>query len=169
MSFFNNQNYVTYMKSGLLIFIVSLLMACGNRLNPMEYNEQIVKMHENTWLYLQSQQELLYKYEDTSREQAKIIIDSMNLKYASITNQLDSINYPCDAEGFHMATVAFYRYMKDSILPMFGKMLEYEPQSQQWYEAWGEIDEALNTRASQLENNMIVEQAKFTKKVSIMY
>lgn len=157
------------MKTGLLIFIVSLLIACGNKMNPMDYNEQIVRMHENTWLYLQSKQEQLYKYDDTSQEQAKIIIDSMNLKYAYITNLLDSIDYPCDAEGFHTATIVFYRYMKDSVLPMFSKTLEYEPQSRQWYEAWGKIDEALNTRASQLENNMIVEQAKFTKKVSIMY
>lgn len=157
------------MKTGLLILIISFLIACGNRLNPMEYNEQIVRVHENTWLYLQSKQEQLYKYEDILQEQAKLIIDSMNFKYSSITNLLDSINYPCDAKGFHMATVAFYRYMRDSILPMFSKTLDYEPQSQQWYEVWSEIDEALNTRASQLENNMIVEQAKFTKKVSVIY
>lgn len=145
-------------KISLFALLVLGSISCCGRMNPMEYNEQIVKMHENAWQFLEYKQEELYADRDSTHQNA-----------TSIINVLDSVRYPREAAEFHQVTIVFYKYIKDSILNLYADIPKYQPESKQWYEAWGKIEYALDTKASQLENNMISEQIKFAEKVSIMY
>lgn len=145
-------------KISLFALLVLGSISCCGRMNPMEYNEQIVKMHENAWQFLEYKQEELYADRDSTHQNA-----------TSIINVLDSVRYPREAAEFHQVTIVFYKYIKDSILNLYADIPKYQPESKQWYEAWGKIEYALDTKASQLENNMIAEQIKFAEKVSIMY
>lgn len=145
-------------KISLFALLVLGSISCCSRMNPMEYNEQIVEMHENAWQFLEYKQEELYADRDSTHQNA-----------TSIINVLDSVRYPREATEFHQVTIIFYKYIKDSILNLYADIPKYQPESKQWYEAWGRIEYALDTKASQLENNMIAEQIKFAEKVSIMY
>ena len=145
-------------KISLFALLVLGSISCCSRMNPMEYNEQIVEMHENAWQFLEYKQEELYADRDSTHQNA-----------TSIINVLDSVRYPREATEFHQVTIVFYKYIKDSILNLYADIPKYQPESKQWYEAWGRIEYALDTKASQLENNMIAEQIKFAEKVSIMY
>lgn len=145
-------------KISLFALLVLGSISCCSRMNPMEYNEQIVKMHENAWQFFEYKQEELYADRDSTHQNA-----------TSIINVLDSVRYPREAAEFHQVTIIFYKYIKDSILNLYADIPKYQPESKQWYEAWGKIEYALDTKASQLENNMIAEQIKFAEKVSIMY
>lgn len=156
-------------KISLFALLVLGSISCCSRMNPMEYNEQIVKMHENAWQFLEYKQEELYVDRDSTHQNATSIINSLYQKYDSIINVLDSVRYPREAAEFHQVTIVFYKYIKDSILNLYADIPKYQPESKQWYEAWGKIEYALDTKASQLENNMIAEQIKFAEKVSIMY
>ena len=145
-------------KISLFALLVLGSISCCSRMNPMEYNEQIVEMHENAWQFFEYKQEELYADRDSTHQNA-----------TSIINVLDSVRYPREAAEFHQVTIIFYKYIKDSILNLYADIPKYQPESKQWYEAWGKIEYALDTKASQLENNMIAEQIKFAEKVSIMY
>ena len=144
-------------KISLFALLVLGSISCCGRMNPMEYNEQIVKMHENAWQFLEYKQEELYADRDSTHQNATSIINSLYQKYDSIINVLDSVRYPREAAEFHQVTIVFYKYIKDSILNLYADIPKYQPESKQWYEAWGKIEYALDTKASQLENNMIAE------------
>ena len=44
-------------KISLFALLVLGSISCCSRMNPMEYNEQIVEMHENAWQFLEYKQE----------------------------------------------------------------------------------------------------------------
>lgn len=151
----------------LLLGAISMMLAC-DRLSPMEYNEKIVSLHDGSWRYLSGKYSQLYSVE-IDGEQSKAVIDSMNMNFENILHTLDSIKYPCQAADFHRVTVRFFEFVKDSVVPLYEATLGYEPESSQWYDAWGRVDYVLNGRVSQLENDIISEQTKFAKKISISY
>ena len=51
-------------KISLFALLVLGSISCCSRMNPMEYNEQIVEMHENAWQFLEYKQEELYADRD---------------------------------------------------------------------------------------------------------
>lgn len=156
------------LRIALFIGATAMFLVACDRLSPMEYNEKIVNLHENSWHYLSDKYAVLYN-EKNDLEQSRATIDSMNATFNDILNDLDTTKYPCKAADFHYSTVRFFKFVKDSVLPLYEATLKYDFESREWYEAWGRVDYALNERVSQLENDIISEQAKFVKKISISY
>ncbi|GHV55872.1 hypothetical protein FACS1894182_01170 [Bacteroidia bacterium] len=135
-------------------------------MSPSVYNEAIVKLHDNSFNYLNEKQEQIFDYENTSKEQATQIIDSLGIKFDEYVKYLDKIQYPDKAADWHKSTTQLITYVKDSIIPLYSETLKFEPESKDWYSLWKEVDKRTNGRANQLENQMIKEQEKFARAVN---
>lgn len=151
----------------LLIFVSTLMVlnSCGGKMSPEVYNESIVNMHSQSWDYLNPRMEQIFDDQNTSKEQAAIIIDSLNTRYDFYIKRLSEMNYPEQAEAMHQATTKLFVFVKDSVISLYSETLKYEPKSDEWLSVWNEIDNRMNGRANQLEDQMIEEQSKFAKTV----
>jgi hypothetical protein len=150
-------------KSFMLILATAMVMlsSCGGKMSPYAYNEAIVGMHSKSWDYLNTRMEQIFDHENTSKEQAQLIIDSLNLKFDGYIKRLSEMNYPDGAEDFHKAATTLFVYVKDSVIPLYGETLNFEAESKDWYKVWNEIDKRLKGRADRLEDVMMREQQKF--------
>jgi hypothetical protein len=142
-----------------------LLGGCSDKMSPRAYNEKIVRIHTESFDYLNPKMEDIYDYENTSKEQATQIIDSLNIKFDGFLKELGEIKYPDKAADLHKVTTQLLTFVKDSFIILYGETLNFEPESQQWYYVWNEIDRRLKERDDQLESQMILEQEKFAKLV----
>lgn len=145
----------------ILATAIVALGSCSGKMSSTKYNEAIVQMHTESWDYLNEKMELIYDYETTPAEDAKALVDSLNAWYDGCLTRLGEMQYPSAAADWHQSTTHLFTYVKDSVLPLFSETLNYEPESEKWYEVWTEIDDRLKVRADELEDQMIEEQGKF--------
>jgi len=149
----------------ILATVMVVLGGCGGKMSPRVYNEAIVQMHTKSWEYLNPRMEQIYDYKNTSNEKAKLIIDSLNIKYDGYIKHLNEMKYPDAAANWHKATTQLFAYVKDSVIPLYSETLNYKPESQDWYKVWNEIDRRLKGRGSDIEDQIIKEQEIFAAAV----
>jgi hypothetical protein len=147
---------------------MAVLSSCGGKMSPYSYNEKIVAMHIKASDFLNKRMETIFEHE-ISKEIALKVVDSLKTSYDGYINELKSLKIPDAATDWNNVTIQLYEYLKDNVIPLFGESLSFEPESDEWYNVWNEIDSRLNGKASQIEDEMIREQEKFAAAVDIKF
>jgi hypothetical protein len=157
------------MKNYFLILAAAalILSSCSGKMSAVAYNAELVQIQSEAWDYLSERTELIYDYENTSSEDAKALIDSINAKYDGYINRLSEMKYPDAAADLNKVAIQLYSYVKDSIIPLCSETLNYPPEGEEWYKVWNEIDDRLKGRADEIEDQMIEEQEKFAAAVGM--
>jgi hypothetical protein len=150
-------------KYCLLVLVAAriVLSGCSGKMSPHTYNRAILQMHAESWEYLSLVMEQIYNCENMSKEDAKLLIDSLDIKYDGYIARLRQMKYPDAAADWRQAATHFFVYLKDSVIPLCGEALTHEPGDDEWYEVWNKIDCRLQERASNLESLMITKQEEF--------
>lgn len=148
----------------LCLAAMTLLCSCGGKMSSYAYNEKIVRMHANAWDYLNPRMEKIFEHE-ISKEEALLIVDSLNVKYDGYINELKSLNIPDGAEEWNNVCIELFEYVKDNVIPLYSESLNFKPESKEWYKVWKEVDKRIE-KASKLEDKMMREQVKFAAKTN---
>jgi hypothetical protein len=153
-------------KSVLVLTTVMVLFgSCSDKMSPETYNERVVKLHAESFNYLHPRMEQIFDFQNTSKEQATQIVDSLNARFADCLKELDEMKYPDKAADWHKVTTQLFNYVKDSVVALYGETLKLEPESEEWNQVWNEIVRRLKDRADEIEDRMIAEQQKFANTV----
>jgi len=140
--------------------IIVILSSCGGKMSSYTYNERIVAMHDKASDYLNTKMETIYEHQ-ISKEEASRIVDTMKMKYDGYIKELTTMKIPDKAEDWNNSCIQLYTYVRDSVIPLYSETLNFEPESKDWYKVWNQIDDRLKGRASQIEDQVIIEQQKF--------
>jgi hypothetical protein len=144
-----------------MVAAVIILSSCGGgKMSPEAYNEKIVRMHSNGLDYLNSRMETIFEHE-ISKEDALKVVDSLSVKYDGYVKELKSLKIPDGAEDWNNACIQLFEYTRDSVITLYGETLNFEPETQEWYNVWNEIDHRMQGRASQINSNLVRAQGKF--------
>ena len=148
-----------------LAAVAVIASSCSGTMSVTAYNEAIVAMHSESTAVLTEKMEQIFDTESTSKEEAQTLVDELTTVYDNNITKLNEMKYPKAAATWHQSVIDLNVYIKDNVLPLFSETFNHEPESQEWYDAWNNIDERINGDASDLEDIVIEEQAKFAVEV----
>lgn len=151
-----SKNLFLFLASAMII----ILSSCDWKMSTYAYNEKIVAMHDKATDFLNSRMETIYDHQ-ISNDEASKIVDSLKTRYDGYVKELTDLKIPDKADDWNNSCIQLYTYVRDSVIPLYGETLNFEPKSDGWYKVWNQIDSRLKGRASNLENKMISEQEKF--------
>lgn len=146
-----------------ILAVVALAMTSCGGMSAGIFNDTIVGIHNRTADNLNEKMELIFDHANTSKEAAQTMIDELNTIYDESITRLGEMKYPEAGAGLHKGMTDLVVYVKENVLPLFAQTLEFEPESQAWYDVWNTIDDRINGEASDLEDKMIEEQEKFAE------
>lgn len=144
----------------LLVIATAVLSGCSGKMSTFSYNEKIVSMHDKAYNFLNTRMETIYEHK-ISKDEASKVVDSLKTSFEGYVKEIKSLKIPNAAKNYNAITLQLFEYVKDSVIPLYGETLNFEPESEEWYKVWNTIDSRIKGRASQLEDKMIEEQQNF--------
>ena len=150
-------------------FIVLSTVSCGNKMSPQEYNELITSLHETNWQYIDQSETMLLEAQRYQSGEDSAICANIYDYLDEVSNRLDTLRYPTEAEKFHLSAIKLITFLRDSVVCLYRQTSMYRAETAEWYDSWAKVDSAFKLKASALEDSLIVAQKKFTEEISINY